>query len=135
MPRAAPAMLDPSLLVGLCRLAAEPSYFTGLHHRLAKRGIVAAVRTHDTPALFGWLVEGLSFQGISDAAALTFMDRHGRAQWQDLARGLQNQPSCPKLTSHWHFHGCNFVRSRGSCVSPPTTRPVPCPLCPCATVL
>src|SRR3954447_10048570 len=118
MPRAAHAMLAPSLLVSLCHLAADPGYFTGLHHRLAQRGLGAAVRAHDTPALFGWLVEGLSYQGISDAAALTFMDRHGRAQWQDLARGLQNQPSCPKLTSHWHFHGCNFVRSRGSCAEP-----------------
>ena len=50
-------MLDPSLLVSLCRLAAEPSYFTGLHYRLAQRGLVAAVRAHDTPALFAWLVE------------------------------------------------------------------------------
>src|SRR3954464_9872021 len=86
MPRAAHAMLDPSLLVSLCDLAADPGYFTGLHQRLAQRGLGAAVRAHDTPALFGWLVEGLSYQGISDAA-LTFMDRHGRAEWQDLARG------------------------------------------------
>src|SRR4051794_21163230 len=127
MPRAAHAMLDPSLLVSLCRLAAEPSYFTGLHHRLADRGIIGAVRAHDTPALFGWLVEVLSFQGISDAAALTFMDRHGRAQWQDLARGLQNRPSCPKLISYWHFHGCTFTRSRGSCAEPRHYYPA-CPL-------
>src|SRR4051812_37660451 len=130
MPRAAPAMLDPSLLVGLCRLAAEPSYFPGLHHRLAQRGIVAVVRAHDTPALFGWLVEGLSFQGISDAAALTFMDQHGRASWEDVARSLQNQPGCPKLTSHWHFHGCNFVRSRGSCAEPAHYPACPLPSLP-----
>src|SRR3954447_4787599 len=60
----------------------------------------------------------MSYQGISDAAALTFMDRHGRAQWQDLARGLQHQPSSQSLTTHWHFHGCNFVRSRGTCAEP-----------------
>src|SRR3954453_1163621 len=119
MPRAAHAMLDPSLLVSLCHLAADPGYFTGLHQRLAQRGIVAAVRAHDTPALFAWLVEGLSFQGISDGAALTFMDRHGRAQWRDLTRGLQNQPGCPKLTSHWHFHGGNFVRCGGGCAWTP----------------
>ena len=72
-------MPDLSLLLTISRLAAEPSYFTGLHKRLADRGIVAAVRAHDTPALFSWLVEILSLQGISDAAAFTFMDQHGRA--------------------------------------------------------
>src|SRR5829696_870236 len=95
-----------SPLTSTCSLAVDPSYFTGLNHRLAKRGIVAAVQAHDNPALFGWLVEILSLQGISDAAAFTFMDQHGRARWEDVARGLQNQPTCPKLTSHWHFHRC-----------------------------
>src|SRR3954449_7303373 len=78
----------------ICSLASHPSYFTSLHHRLAKRGIVAAGRVHDTPALFGWLVEVLSLQGISDAAAFTFMDQHGRAQWEDVARSLRDQPAC-----------------------------------------
>src|SRR3954464_8046263 len=111
-------MPDLSLLLRICRATADPGYFTGLHHRLAKRGIVAAVQAHDTPALFGWLVEILSLQGISDAAALTFMDQHGRAQWQDIEHGLQDQPSCPKLKSHWHFHRCDFTRSRGTCAEP-----------------
>jgi hypothetical protein len=117
---------DLSLLLTISRLAAEPSYFTGLHKRLADRGIVAAVRAHDTPALFSWLVEILSLQGISDAAAFTFMDQHGRASWDDVARGLQNQSSCPKLKSHWHFHRCDFVRSRGICAEP--THYPACPL-------
>jgi len=115
-----------SPLASICQIAAEPSYFTSLHHRLAKRGIVAAVQAHDTPALFGWLVEVLSLQGISDAAAFTFMDQHGRASWDDVAHGLQNQPTCPKLTSHWHFHRCAFVRSRGTCAEP--THYPACPL-------
>src|SRR5829696_462241 len=119
-----------SPLASICQIAAEPSYFTGLHHRLAKRGIVAAVQAHDTPALFGWLVEVLSLQGISDAAAFTFMDQHGRASWDDVARGLQTQPSCPKLTSHWHFHRCDFVRSRGTCAQPAHYPACPLPALP-----
>src|SRR4051812_35957959 len=111
-------MPDLSLLRSVCHLAADPGYFSGLHQRLADRGIVAAVRSHDTPTLFAWLVEVLSFQGISDAAALAFMDQHGRASWEDVARGLQDQPSCPKLRSHWHFHRCAFTRSRGTCAEP-----------------
>src|SRR5215212_8951702 len=111
-------MPDLSLLRSVCHPAADPGYFSGLHQRLLKRAVVAAVQAHDTPALFAWLVEVLSFQGISDAAALTYMDRHGRAQWLDIEQALHNQPTCPKLTSHWHFHRCNFVRSRGTCTEP-----------------
>src|SRR4051812_20986600 len=124
-------MPDLSLLRSVCHLAADPGYFTGLHHRLAERAVVAAVQAHDTPALFAWLVEVLSFQGISDAAALTFMDQHGRAQWRDIEQGLQRQPTCSKLTSHWHFHRCGFTRSHRGVRSLPTIRAVPCPLCLC----
>src|SRR5215212_8817866 len=123
-------MPDSFILASLCRLAAQPSYFTGLHRRLDKRRIVAAVQTYDTPALFGWLVEILSLQGISDAAAFTFMDQHGRASWEDVARRLQNQPSCPKLTSHWHFHRCAFTRSRGTCAEPAHYPACPLPTLP-----
>jgi hypothetical protein len=126
-------MPDHALLGTICHFAAQSSYFTGLHHRLSKRGVVAAVQSHDTPALFGWLVEVLSLQGISDAAAFTFMDEHGRTSWDDVAHSLQNQPSCRKLTSHWHFHRCDFVRSRGTCAEPAHYPPVLYPLCPCAT--
>jgi hypothetical protein len=118
------------LLARICSLSAGPSYFAGLHHRLAQRGIVAAVRLHDTPALFGWLVEILSLQGISDAAAFTFMDQHGRARWEDVAHGLQNQPTCRKLTSHWHFHRCDFVRSGGTCAEPAHYPACPLPALP-----
>jgi hypothetical protein len=104
-------MPDQSLLSSICRVAADPGYFTGLHKRLVERGIVAAVQAHNIPALFRWLVEILSLQGISDAAAFTFMDQHGRAQWEDVHHGLQGHSSCPKLRSHWHFHRCDFVGS------------------------
>ncbi len=53
-----------SFLACLVRLSAEPQYFTNLHLRLSERGIVAAVHNRDTAALFAWLVEILSFQGI-----------------------------------------------------------------------
>src|SRR4051794_25800286 len=111
-------MPDQSLLDSLYRLAAQTSYFTGLHQRLSEWGVIEAVQAHDTPALFGWLVETFSYQGISDAAALTYMDQHGRARWGDVEQALQNHPSCPKLASHWHFHRCDCVRSRGSCAEP-----------------
>src|SRR3954467_5121046 len=123
-------MPDLSLLRSVCHLAADPGYFTGLHYRLLKRAVVAAVQAHDTPALFAWLVEILSLQGISDAAALTFMDRHGRAQWKDIGQGLRGNPTCPKLKSHWHFHRCDFTRSHGGCAEPAHYPACPLPALP-----
>ena len=58
------------------------------------------------------------------------MDVHGRASWEDVARGLQNQPTCPKLRSHWHFHRCDFVRSQGSCAQPAHYPACPLPALP-----
>jgi len=56
-----------------CCLAGSASYLDDLRGDLRDRGIIRAVRDHDTPALFDWLIETLSFQGISDAVALGYM--------------------------------------------------------------
>jgi hypothetical protein len=93
IPHTALLMPSLSLLTRICSLAAKPSYLTGLHQRLAQRGIAAAVRDHNTPALFGWLVEVLRLQGISDAAALTFMDQHGRASWETCIMDCRANPA------------------------------------------
>lgn len=68
-----------------------------------------------TPNVFSWLLELMSLQGISDQAAFGFMDRHGRANWDQINGSLLTAPSCSKLTSHWHFAGCGFSRSKGTC--------------------
>src|SRR5215218_10614388 len=48
-----------------------------LRSRCAANGTSAAVRDHDTPALFDWLADVLSYQGVSDAIAERYMDEHG----------------------------------------------------------
>jgi len=52
---------------------AEPN----LHLSFEREGLVRAVETHDTARLYEWLLGVLSFQGISDTAALSFMSEHG----------------------------------------------------------
>jgi hypothetical protein len=56
--------------------------------------------------MFDWLASGLSFQGVSNEVASNYMDRHGRPTWRDIGNKLGRGPTCPKLTSYWHFHGC-----------------------------
>jgi hypothetical protein len=64
-----------------CCLAGSASYLDELRSELRERGVIRAVRDHDTPALFDWLIEILSFQGISDAVASGYMDQHGTVRW------------------------------------------------------
>jgi hypothetical protein len=57
------------LVHAVCCLAGSASYLDDIHADLRELGVVRAVRNHDTPALYDWLIEILSFQGISDAVA------------------------------------------------------------------
>src|SRR4051812_13736035 len=111
-------MLDPSPLLAVCRVVAKTGYFASLRNGLPSQGVVAAVRAHDTPALFDWLVEVLSYQGVSDPIAWSYMDRHGRVCFSDLEQALRARPSCSRLTSYWHFHACRFAKTAGTCAEP-----------------
>ena len=53
----------------------------------------------------------LSFQGISDMAARSFMGEHGNPSWEQIAAFLETAP-CPKLVTHWNFTHCGFFRSQ-----------------------
>jgi hypothetical protein len=77
-----------------------------------------AIRFGNTGALFDHLVAALSYQGISDEVAKSFMDRHGLASWQVIESALEKRPSCPKLESYWHFYDCRYNKSRFTCAEP-----------------
>ena len=47
---------------------------------------------HDTAAIFDWLMRMLSFQGISDAVAEGYMDRHGNVTWAEIEASPRHQP-------------------------------------------
>lgn len=80
--------------------------------------LAAAIRRHDTPGIFDWLVDALSYQGISDRAAAAYIERHGSVTWREIKSGLAKRPACPKLKSYWHFHKCGYSKSKGTCSHP-----------------
>src|SRR5215203_4406070 len=88
------------LILQTCRASPEPFYLRRLRANLTRTGIKAAVTSHDTPILFGWLMDLLSYQGVSDAVAWTYMEQHGRITWADMDAALQQNPSCPKLKDY-----------------------------------
>jgi hypothetical protein len=70
-----PSLINPNLAYAVrmvhatCCLAGSTSYLADLRDDLRANGITRAVKNHDTPTLFDWLIKTLSFQGISDTVA------------------------------------------------------------------
>jgi len=49
---------------------------------------------------------------MSDRVAADYLERHGQASWHAIENDLQRGPSCPKLRSYWHFHGCQYSKQQ-----------------------
>ena len=106
------------LVHATCCLAGSASYLDDLRADLRDCGIIRAIKDHDTPALFDWLVGMLSYQGISDSVAAGYIAQHGNARWADVAEGLSRTPSCPKLIGYWRFTDCRYHKGSGTCAEP-----------------
>jgi hypothetical protein len=103
------------LVHATCCLAGSASYLEDIRTDLQRRGITRAIRDHDTRALFDWLIEILSFQGISDAVASGYIAQHGTVRCSDIADALSRRPSCPKLGGYWRFYGCQYQKGSHTC--------------------
>ena len=94
-------------------------------------GLVAAVEAHDTAAIFDWLMRMLSFQGISDAVAEGYMDRHGNVTWAEIEACARHQPrvrQAPGVLGVYRLpvpQGCADLRRAG-----PIRRLPPAPASP-----
>jgi hypothetical protein len=108
-------------------LAGSPSYIDDVRAELGDRGIVRAITGHDTQVLFDWLMEVLSFQGISDEVALGYMAEHGSVCWSDIADALSAGPSCPKLGGYWRFYDCRYHKGSHTCSEPAHIEGCPLP--------
>jgi hypothetical protein len=103
------------LILRVCRLVGPTSV---LDDARGSDEVASAIRDRNTAVLFDWLAAALSYQGISDQVASDYMDRHGLATWQAIERDLGRAPTCPKLRGYWHFHGCQYNKSRYTCAEP-----------------
>src|SRR5271169_3596941 len=114
----------------VCRLAGAASLIDDNRADLRAEGIPSAIRRHDTATLFDWLISALSYQGISDQVAYDYMERHGRARWQDIDAKVAANPPCPKLQSYWHFHNCRYDKISRTCSEPDHIDACPLPTHP-----
>jgi len=111
----------------ICQVAGARRIVDDSRVGLAQHGVIAAVRRRDTPVIFAWLVDGFSYQGVSDRIADGYMEQHGRVRWADISAALANQPSCPKLACYWAFEGCGYRKGSGSCANPEHQQGCPLP--------
>jgi AMP-binding enzyme/AMP-binding enzyme C-terminal domain len=98
-----------------CYLAGSRDLVREIRANANGRKIRAAIASHDTPPLFDWLFEALSYQGIADRVAYDYMQRHGRITWRDIEQHLSRRVSCPKLRSYWHYYDCRYQKSQATC--------------------
>jgi hypothetical protein len=102
----------------VCCLAGSASLIDKIRADLDADGVRAAMKKHDTAVVFDWLIEALSYQGISDQIAYDYMEQHGYVRWDDINQQLGRGATCPKLKSYWHFHGCAYQKLSRSCTEP-----------------
>ncbi len=102
----------------VCCLAGSPNLIGRVRADLKAEGVRAAMRKRDTAAVFDWLVEALSYQGIADQIAYDYMEQHGYVTWADITQKLARDASCPKLKSYWQFYDCHYTKLRRTCAEP-----------------
>ena len=106
------------LIHAVCGLAGSPTLIEEIRAELRADKVRAAIRDRDTGPVFDWLMAAVSYQGISDQVAYDYMEKHGRARWQQIKHGLDRGVSCPKLKSYWHFHDCRYDKISRTCAEP-----------------
>jgi hypothetical protein len=106
------------LIHAVCGLAGSPTLIDEIRADLRAEKVSTAIRNRDTGPVFDWLMAAVSYQGISDQVAFEYMEKHGRARWQQIREGLDRCPSCPKLKSYWQFHDCRYDKVSRTCAEP-----------------
>ena len=107
-----------SIVRRVCDLAGQVTCIDDLQDDAIEAGLVAAVEAHDTAVIFDWLMRELSHQGISDAVADGYMDRHGNVTWADIEASLATNPGCDKLQGYWAFTDCRYHKGFQTCAEP-----------------
>jgi hypothetical protein len=111
----------------ICCVAGSATLIEDARKAGGEKPLGQSIEKLDTPALFDWLLNASSLQGISDLAASEFIRKNGNASWVAISYRLSKRPSCPKLQSYWHFHQCGYRKSTQTCNRPDHFQRCPLP--------
>jgi hypothetical protein len=107
-------------------LAGNPDYLDELRETGEDLDLFGSKGRTRSSKVFEWLVAALSYQGISDAVARSYMAANERPRWRKIAEGV-NSGDCPLLQSYWHFHGCGYRKAAQTCAKPALIETCPLP--------
>jgi hypothetical protein len=108
-------------------LAGKPDYLDDLREEIDALDLFGRSPGRARSArLFEWLAATMSFQGISDQVAQSYLADHGRPRWAGIGKGIK-AATCPLLESYWHFHGCHYRKSSHTCAQPALIGSCPLP--------
>ncbi len=107
-------------------LAGRPDYVDELGEAGKDLDLFGTIGRPRSSKIFKWLMAALSYQGISDAVARSYMAAHERPAWAKIARGVKTG-ACPLLQSYWHFHGCGYRKTAKTCAKPDLMETCPLP--------
>jgi len=116
-----------ALVHRVCELCGEPNLIQDIRTSFREQGLLQAIREHDSDAIFDWMVEAISYQGISDHVAATYIEKHGTISAGEIRCGLDRKRLCPKLKNYWHFENCGYQKTWRSCNEPLKYRLCPLP--------
>ncbi len=108
-------------------LAGRPDYIDELGEAGKELDLFGSIGRTRSSKIFEWLTAALSYQGISDAVARSYMAAHERPAWAKIARGVKSG-ACPLLRSYWHFHGCGYRKAARTCARPDLMETCPLPV-------
>ncbi len=106
------------IIYGACCLAGPLDLIDNVRRRSKGPRLRKAIRNHDTAALFDRLINDISYQGIADRVAYSYLQAHGSVTWHQISQALEKRPSCPKLSSYWAFNGCRYDKTSHTCAEP-----------------
>jgi hypothetical protein len=106
------------IIEAVCCVSGSLNYVEDIRSKTGADSLAAAVRSNDTPAIFDWMMDSFSYQGISNRVADQYIRQHGNATWRQIARLLASSPPCPRLVNYWSFDGCRYDKTSQCCAEP-----------------
>ena len=115
------------LIHAVCGLAGSATWIDDIRADLRADKVQAAIRHRETAVVFDWLMAALSYQGIADAVAYDYMERHGRAAWRDIDQKLGRGVQSPQAQATGISMAAATKRAAGPVPSPSTSARCPLP--------
>ena len=121
------------LVHATCCLAGSASYLDDIRADLQRSGITRAIRDHDTPALFDWLIEVLSFRESPTRSPQGTWNGTALSDGQTLTKPYREDHRARSSAVTGGSMIANTIKGPAPVLSSATSTPVPCPATHCVT--